>query len=51
MLTAIFSGAFTVVFFVGMFVVGWFMQRSAMFSALKKYESWKKKLNQEAENS
>ena len=48
MLTAIFSGIFSIAFFVGMFVLYWFIQRSAAFSALKKYEAWKKKQNQES---
>ena len=47
MIAAIFSVIFTIGFIVGMFVLYWFLNRSAAFSALKKYDAWKKKQNQE----
>lgn len=41
MLLSIFLIVLYIVFFVGVLWVGWLLQRSAMFSALKKYEVWK----------
>jgi hypothetical protein len=37
----IISAFFTFIFIAAMVAVGWLLTRSAMFSALKKYENWK----------
>ena len=40
-LTTIISSVLPLTLLVGMFWVGWLLQRSAMLSALKKFEAWK----------